>query len=224
MLTHHYRQTDLIRVSYSANTTTLETRLPYFSPELLAEIAAVLGEDRVQASTFVWLGCNGRQGTFHHGGDLGLMADADEEGITEYGQQCARLVEMVLKHPRTVAVVQGECYGGGLEGALACRTVTFMPGSQLWFPEYAFGAFPGMGGRLFGDELRAAGYGRLNSGASMAGPLHLNRTAYIHPVRIFEETYLWVSAMMQVKSDPAGHRQIKARARLQRRLARNIKW
>lgn len=48
----------------------------------------------------------------------------------------------------TLALVRGHCLGGGLELALACRTLLVVdePGTKLGLPEVMLGIFPGWGG------------------------------------------------------------------------------
>ena len=50
----------------------------------------------------------------------------------------------------TLALVRGHCLGGGLELALACRTLLVVdePGTKLGLPEVMLGIFPGWGGML----------------------------------------------------------------------------
>jgi 3-hydroxyacyl-CoA dehydrogenase/enoyl-CoA hydratase/3-hydroxybutyryl-CoA epimerase len=50
----------------------------------------------------------------------------------------------------TLALVRGHCLGGGLELALACRTLLVVdePGTRLGLPEVMLGIFPGWGGML----------------------------------------------------------------------------
>jgi enoyl-CoA hydratase len=58
----------------------------------------------------------------------------------------------------TVAVIEGMCFGGGLELALCCDLRLASDGARLRFPEVAIGAIPGWEG---GDRLqRIAGRGR----------------------------------------------------------------
>jgi len=54
-----------------------------------------------------------------------------------------------VRYP-TLAVVRGHCLGGGLELALACRTLLVVdePGTRLGLPEVMLGIFPGWGGML----------------------------------------------------------------------------
>jgi DSF synthase len=50
---------------------------------------------------------------------------------------------------RTIALVQGDALGGGLELALACQTIVAEEGVGMGLPEVLFGLFPGMGAYSF---------------------------------------------------------------------------
>ncbi|MEO6104300.1 MAG: crotonase/enoyl-CoA hydratase family protein, partial [Pseudoxanthomonas sp.] len=50
---------------------------------------------------------------------------------------------------RTIALVQGDALGGGLEMALACHTIVAEEGVGMGLPEVLFGLFPGMGAYSF---------------------------------------------------------------------------
>jgi DSF synthase len=50
---------------------------------------------------------------------------------------------------RTIALVQGDALGGGLELALACQTIVAEEGVTMGLPEVLFGLFPGMGAYSF---------------------------------------------------------------------------
>ena len=55
----------------------------------------------------------------------------------------------------TVAVIHGDCLGGGLELALACsaRTLIRLPRTKLALPEVMLGLLPGSGGTRRLPEL-----------------------------------------------------------------------
>ncbi|UNK43915.1 crotonase/enoyl-CoA hydratase family protein [Luteimonas sp. S4-F44] len=90
---------------------------------------------------------------YNLGGDLQLFLDLirqrDREALTRYARQCVDNIHLLQTrlHPNahTIALVQGDALGGGLELALACRTIVAERGVQMGFPEVLFGLFPGMG-------------------------------------------------------------------------------
>lgn len=90
---------------------------------------------------------------FNFGGDLALFSllskARDRAALVAYGRQCLDRVFFLIEAPRhglvTVALVQGDALGGGLESALAAQVVVAERGSQIGFPEVLFNLFPGMG-------------------------------------------------------------------------------
>jgi DSF synthase len=94
---------------------------------------------------------------FNLGGDLQLFTDlirsGDEQGLLRYAHECVDSIHLLHTrlhpHAHTIALVQGDALGGGLELALACQTIVAERGVQMGFPEVLFGLFPGMGAYSF---------------------------------------------------------------------------
>jgi DSF synthase len=94
---------------------------------------------------------------FNLGGDLELFARCirrgDRETLLRYALLCvegvAGLQDIAAGSVHSIAVVQGDALGGGLELALACNTFIAEEGVQMGFPEVLFGLFPGMGAFSF---------------------------------------------------------------------------
>lgn len=94
---------------------------------------------------------------FNLGGDLELFSQLirnnDRKMLLEYARRC--IDGVYLLHTgfggdvRTIALVQGDALGGGLEMALACHTIVAEEGVQMGLPEVLFGLFPGMGAYSF---------------------------------------------------------------------------
>ena len=92
-------------------------------------------------------------GIFSMGGDLALMARAarakDRTTLTDYGRLTASLVHRTWDGLgiglTTIAVVDGDAFGGGCEAALSANIVVASERSRFAFPETRFGLFPGMG-------------------------------------------------------------------------------
>jgi DSF synthase len=90
---------------------------------------------------------------FNFGGDLNLFLDLVEKkdiaSLKLYGKQCIDIEYMSLKakynQMTTVAVLNGETRGGGLEAALACDIIIGEKGYLVSLPETKLGFFPGMG-------------------------------------------------------------------------------
>ena len=92
-------------------------------------------------------------GIFNMGGDLGLMAKAARAGdhttLDTYGHLTAGLVHRTWSGLdaglSTIAVVDGDAFGGGFEAALSTNFLVASGRSRFAFPESRFDLFPGMG-------------------------------------------------------------------------------
>lgn len=94
---------------------------------------------------------------YNLGGDLDLFTRLIREGnrdlLLNYAQRCVEGVHHLHTgfggDVRSIALIQGDALGGGLEMALACHTMVAEEGSGLGLPEVLFGLFPGMGAYSF---------------------------------------------------------------------------
>ena len=94
---------------------------------------------------------------YNLGGDLDLfmrlIRAGDREGLLAYARRCVEGVHHVHTgfggDVHTVALIQGDALGGGLEMALACHTIVAEEGVGMGLPEVLFGLFPGMGAYSF---------------------------------------------------------------------------
>lgn len=94
---------------------------------------------------------------FNLGGDLHLFAQLirnnDRKELLDYARRCIDGVHHIHTglggDVRTIALIQGDALGGGLELALSCHTIVAEEGVQLGLPEVLFGLFPGMGAYSF---------------------------------------------------------------------------
>ena len=94
---------------------------------------------------------------YNLGGDLDLFGRLIREGNRErllaYARRCVEGVHHVHTgfggDMHTVALIQGDALGGGLEMALACHTIVAEEGVGMGLPEVLFGLFPGMGAYSF---------------------------------------------------------------------------
>ena len=90
---------------------------------------------------------------FNLGGDLELFGRliraGNREPLLAYARRCIEGVHAIHNSlggdVRTIALVQGDALGGGLELALACQTIVAEEGVTMGLPEVLFGLFPGMG-------------------------------------------------------------------------------
>lgn len=96
-------------------------------------------------------------GVFNLGGDLDLfirhIEAKDRDGLLAYGCACVDVqYRNYVSHDlpvATVALVQGECLGGGFEGALSSEIIVAEKSARFGFPEVLFNMFPGMGAYSF---------------------------------------------------------------------------
>ncbi len=94
---------------------------------------------------------------YNLGGDLDLFTRLIREGnrdlLLNYAQRCVEGVHHLHTgfggDVRSIALIQGDALGGGMEMALACHTIVAEEGSGLGLPEVLFGLFPGMGAYSF---------------------------------------------------------------------------
>jgi DSF synthase len=92
-------------------------------------------------------------GVFNLGGQLSLFRDLiraqNRTALLHYGAECIKVLFPRINHfylpLTTIALVQGDALGGGLEGVLVSDVVIAERGSQMGFPEILFNLFPGMG-------------------------------------------------------------------------------
>ncbi len=100
---------------------------------------------------------SGLKGVYNYGGDLNLFVDliraGDREGLLRYGLACIDVIHtnaMSMDLPVvTVALVQGDALGGGLECALSFDVIIAERQAKFGFPEVLFNLFPGMGAYSF---------------------------------------------------------------------------
>jgi DSF synthase len=94
---------------------------------------------------------------FNLGGDLELFSrlirENNREQLLAYARRCVdgvhHLHNSLGGDVRTIALVQGDALGGGMELALACQTIVAEEGVGMGLPEVLFGLFPGMGAYSF---------------------------------------------------------------------------
>ena len=138
---------------------------PCFNPPLMREMHAYLKRAAQQiASTadadpdhLAHVVVASDADVFNLGGDLELFAQLirgrDRERLLNYARECVEGVHILHAHlhphAHTVALIEGDALGGGLELALSCQTIVAESGVNMGFPEVLFGLFPGMGAYSF---------------------------------------------------------------------------
>jgi len=73
----------------------------------------------------------------------------------------------------TIAVIDGHCYGGGLEFACSCDFRIATPAARFAFPEVTLGALPGSGGTQ--RAVRLMGVGRARAMVQTGRPISAER-------------------------------------------------
>ena len=135
---------------------------PCFRTELMVDMHAYLASvasptPSAGASELRHLVIASSAPAFNLGDDLDLFGKLIRSGnrdeLLAYAQSC---VEGVYQFHtglggdfRTIALVQGDALGGGLELALSCHTIVAEQGVDMGLPEVLFGLFPGMGAYSF---------------------------------------------------------------------------
>ncbi|HTH39285.1 MAG TPA: 3-hydroxyacyl-CoA dehydrogenase NAD-binding domain-containing protein [Rhodocyclaceae bacterium] len=121
------------------------------SKAVMAELGSVLDQlDKTPPKALVIR--SGKEAGFIAGADIGefdeLQSTEAAKAMVARGWNLFNRLAAV-RYP-TLAVVRGHCLGGGLELALACRTLLVVdePGTRLGLPEVMLGIFPGWGGML----------------------------------------------------------------------------
>ena len=142
-------------------------RVPCFTTDLLDEIR--VSARSLLENDFRWQGTRIRRVVirsifprfFCLGGDLDyfleLIRTSDRRRLADYAHLCLDCVEhyrQISQEVVTVAFLEGDCLGGGLESALAGQYVfAKKPSIRVGFPEARFGLFPGMGGHAICAEI-----------------------------------------------------------------------
>lgn len=131
--------------------------IPCFTVKLLKDLNGLmdnirtLNEQKRQVEYVI--GASKTPGIYNLGGDLNLfrhcVENRDRDTLREYayasldlGYSCSH---MLWQDVTTIALLEGNALGGGLEGALSCNVVVAEKRVRLGFPEILFNMFPGMG-------------------------------------------------------------------------------
>lgn len=140
---------------------------PCLNPQLLSDLLGYCDFLRESDARVMWNGeehpieyvviASDVPGVFNLGGDLDLfirhIESKDREGLLAYGRACVDVqYRNYVSHDlpvATVALVQGECLGGGFEGALSSEIIVAEKSARFGFPEVLFNMFPGMGAYSF---------------------------------------------------------------------------
>lgn len=165
------RRYDQLEVRLDPNTRSVWCYLkpdgpPSFTPSLVRELKvfhrslqALLHSQGPFDDPYVRYFVQGSQtpGIYNMGGDLDFMIDrinaGDRESLKEYAYGCVDAVYQIATGfdcgVVTVAMIEGDALGGGLEGALCCHVLIAEKSVKMGLPEILFNCFPGMGAYSF---------------------------------------------------------------------------
>ena len=124
------------------------------SVSVLDGLAALLADVRGDVTAVVFTGSDG---IFASGADLREIAQVDGSAAREFAERGQRLMGMIAAmNVRTIAAVNGYCYGGALDLALACDSRIASPNAEFCHPGGGLGIMTGWGGtqrlpRLVGE-------------------------------------------------------------------------
>ena len=117
-------------------------------------MAALLGGVRKDVRAVIFTGSDG---VFASGADLREIARVDGSTAREFAVRGQRLMDMIVAmNVRTIAAVNGYCYGGALDLALACDSRIASVNAEFCHPGGELGIMTGWGGtqrlpRLVGE-------------------------------------------------------------------------
>ncbi len=89
----------------------------------------------------------GKGNVFSKGGDVEELRSAHktlDQKIVAYGNEIYTFISTLSKP--AIAAINGSCFGGGLELALACHIRLCSEKARLGLPEVSIGLIPGLGG------------------------------------------------------------------------------
>lgn len=132
----------------------------------------------------------GQGRSFSKGADLAELNGASPMLEETAVVQANRVFDLIARFPKpVVAAINGACFGGGLELALACHLRVCSEKALLGLPEVSIGLIPGLGGisRLASVIGRAKALEMILLGDMIAAPmaLELNLVSRIFPRKDF---------------------------------------
>ncbi len=122
-----------------------EIRSP-LSSEVLAELEGILTELKADR-TIEKLIFTGSKNVFASGADLNEIAELTPDTALDFGRRGQSLMDRVANLPvLTVAAINGFCFGGALDLALACKRRISTPNATFCHPGAGLGIITGWGG------------------------------------------------------------------------------
>jgi len=113
---------------------------------LMKELSAIIEDVRFDNDINVII-LTGSQKIFSAGADINMLKASEPRFKAMFCLHCQETL-MGLEHiPKIViAAINGHCFGGGLEIAMACDLRFMRSGGQIGLPEVTLGVLPGTGG------------------------------------------------------------------------------
>lgn len=135
-------KTETVDGAFIVRFTRPEIRNP-LSVEVLAELERILGRIFVVPK----LVFTGTHGTFASGADLREIDTLSPEDAAAFSRRGQAVMERItaIRVP-TVSAINGPCFGGGLDLALACDRRVASPGAAFCHPGAGLGIITGWGG------------------------------------------------------------------------------
>jgi enoyl-CoA hydratase len=120
-----------------------EIRNP-LSVSVLAAIDRMINELSVETAAIIFTGTGD---VFASGADLREIADVAAEDAREFAERGQRLMNRVASlQQSTIAAINGYCFGGALDLALACNRRIASPSASFAHPGTGLGIITGWGG------------------------------------------------------------------------------
>jgi enoyl-CoA hydratase/carnithine racemase len=149
----------------------------------------------------------GKGNVFSKGVDLqGLRAQPSEldQNIVRFGNEIFTFISHSKKP--VIAAINGPCFGGGLELALACHIRLCSEKARLGLPELSIGVIPGLGGiyRLIQvvGEAKAVEMILLGDMISASRALELNLVSRIFPKKeFFSKVLIFVRTLLTARKE-----------------------
>lgn len=142
------------------------------SNDVIAALDAALDEVTADGAVRAIVFASAVDGFFAAGADLKLLVSVDGAGFTDYLTRLRAVIERIGNHPCvSIAAIEGQALGGGLELALACTFRVASSTAKLGVPEIRLGLLPGAGGTQRLPHLigRGPALELLLSGRSVSG-------------------------------------------------------
>lgn len=149
LVVENFQKTVIVRF----NRPEIRSPLSIFVLEELGEIVEKLAEN----SSVEMLIFTGRDDVFASGADLREIAAVDKNGAREFALRGQMLMNKIARLSQTtIAAINGFCFGGALDLALACNERIAAPGATFSHPGANLGIITGWGGtqrlpRLIGE-------------------------------------------------------------------------